>query len=127
MTAAMSIYRADFKPIVIYKTDDEKVEEIIRICARLNGVTPEQVKARGRKREVINARHLSRHFIHHYTNLSLRANVFKTSGINHSSVIHSLHTVSDWCDTDPQYKANFITAKNEIEAKFSRTTRQTRL
>lgn len=125
MNASLFIYRAAVKPIIRLKTDEEKIAYFIDLCASKNGVTPEQIKKRGRKREVANARHMARYFIYHYTSLSYLSTAYKTSGVNHTTVRTSLIVLSDLCQTDRQFKNTFDLINKEIASQFSPVEKRT--
>jgi len=118
MTAAMSIYRADFKPLIRIRSDEEKIAYFIDLCATKNGVTADQVKTKGRKREVANARHMARYFIYNYTGLSYLSTAHKTSGINHTTVRTSILVVGDLCQTDKNFRNTFELIYKEVSSQF---------
>lgn len=105
-------YRA--KNIVpnLIKLKDAQVDFVMFHGARINGVTPNDIKRKTRKHEIVYARHMIRWFLHKYTPLSHLQIVCETGGINHSTSIHSIITCEDLVETDKTYRHRF----NELHA-----------
>jgi len=120
MNAEFSIYRAEITPRPIRLNDDEKAAFIIDLCAKHNGVDPQLVRKKGKKREVSNAKHMARYFNHYFTTLTLLSNAKKTGAIDHSSTIWSLAVVSDLIDTERDFRNTFKAIEKEVVSRFSR-------
>jgi len=116
----MEVYRADLAERELALTESGKVTFILDTCANINSVTVKDIKTKGRKREIVYARHMARWFIHNYTSLSLKSNVRETSGINHTSALSSIRVVGDLVDTDRVYKNNFEQVLSIVEGRMKR-------
>lgn len=120
MNAALFIYRADVITFFPPFTEHEKADFIIEVCARHCGADKELVTKKGKKREVMNAKHLSRFFIHNFTTITLESNAHKTGAEDHSSTINSFRVVSDLCDTEKEFRLMFEGVEKEISSRLSR-------
>ena len=76
------------------------------------------LKAKTRKREVVQARQLSMYLAKHHTKSSLKSIGQHFGGRDHSTVIHSCQAVKDLMDTDLQFKKSV----DEIEKKIKLST-----
>jgi chromosomal replication initiator protein len=76
------------------------------------------LKAKTRKREVVQARQLSMYLAKHHTKNSLKSIGQHFGGRDHSTVIHSCQAVKDLMDTDMQFKKSV----DEIEKKIKLST-----
>lgn len=77
-------------------------------------VTVEALKAKTRKKEIVTARQVAMYFAKEFTSHSLKSIGYHFGGRDHSTVIHSVQTVSDLIDTDKKFKASI----QELQKKF---------
>ena len=77
-------------------------------------VTVESLKAKTRKKEIVTARQVAMYFAKEFTSHSLKSIGYHFGGRDHSTVIHSVQTVSDLIDTDKKFKASI----QELQKKF---------
>ena len=78
------------------------------------GISLELMKAKTRKKEVVTARQVAMYFAKEFTSHSLKSIGYHFGGRDHSTVIHSVQTVSDLIDTDKKFKASI----QELQKKF---------
>ncbi len=72
------------------------------------------LKAKNRKREIVQARQISMFFCKKYTKFSLATIGAETGGKNHATVLHSYKTVLNLAETDKTFKMYI----NDIEKKL---------
>ncbi len=77
-------------------------------------VTPESLRAKTRKKEIVIARQVAMFFAKEYTNHSLKVIGYHFGGRDHSTVIHAINSVNDMIDTDKR----FAESMREIEASL---------
>ncbi|MCC3157270.1 chromosomal replication initiator protein DnaA [Hymenobacter sp. 15J16-1T3B] len=73
------------------------------------------LKAKTRKKEVVTARQVAMYFAKEHTNHSLKSIGYHFGGRDHSTVIHSVQTVSDLIDSDKTFR----TTIQELRKKFT--------
>lgn len=79
-------------------------ERIMEIVAEKYGVTVSEILSRIRKKEVVEARHIFCTIMKKEFDYSLKSIGEMVSGRDHTTVIHSINTVKDRCDTEEGYK-----------------------
>jgi len=79
------------------------------------GVSLDLMKAKTRKKEVVTARQVAMYFAKEHTSHSLKSIGHNFGGRDHSTVIHSVQTVSDLIDSDK----NFRSIIQELRKKFA--------
>ncbi len=77
-------------------------------------VTPDSLRAKTRKKEIVIARQVAMFFAKEYTNHSLKVIGYHFGGRDHSTVIHAINSVNDMIDTDKR----FAESMREIEASL---------
>ncbi len=77
-------------------------------------VTPESLRAKTRKKEIVIARQVAMFFAKEYTNHSLKVIGYHFGGRDHSTVIHAINSVNDMIDTDKR----FAESMREMEASL---------
>jgi len=78
-------------------------KEIIERVIDLEGFTPDQVRLKCRKRELVFARQIAMYFSRKLTKVSL-ARTGSYFNQNHATVLHAIKTVNDLMDTDAEIK-----------------------
>ena len=79
----------------------------------------ELMKAKTRKREVVEARQIAMFLAKKHTDLSLKAIGFHFGKRDHSTVIHAITTVNDMMDTDRKFNATMQEIIGEFTKKAS--------
>lgn len=82
------------------------IEAIQKIVAEHLHVDVELLKAKTRKRMIVQARQIAMYFAKQLTQHSLKAIGLHFGGRDHSTVIHALQTVNDLIATDKNFKQN---------------------
>src|SRR5690606_21678518 len=80
------------------------VEEIQRVVCDYLKIPEDLVRARTRKREVVQARQIAMWFSKQLTSHSLKTIGLHFGGRDHSTVIHGIQSVEDQMDTDPSFR-----------------------
>ena len=75
--------------------------------------TPDNIKRRNRKREIVVARQTSMYLIKKNTSMSL-VSIGGIFGKDHTTVIHSIKTINDLLDTDPQMRQDITFLNNQL-------------
>ena len=91
------------------------VEDIQRITCDYFGVDEDLVRAKTRKREVVQARQVAMFFAKEYTDHSLKTIGSLFGGRDHSTVIHSINSVRDQQDTDGSFREKVTEVRRRIE------------
>jgi len=79
------------------------VEQIQQIVCEYFGIEEDLVRARTRKREVVQARQVAMYFSKIFTKHSLKTIGLKFGGRDHSTVIHGVQSIENQIDTDPRF------------------------
>ncbi len=93
------------------------VEEIRRITCEYLGVSEDLVLGRGRKREIVQARHVGMYFSKQLTGHSLATIGRYFGGKDHSTVIHACRGVENHMETDPNFRDTLKRIRREIEIR----------
>ena len=88
---------------------------IQKTVAAYFGVTVELLKDKTRKKEVVTARQVAMYFAKHHTSHTLKTIGFHFGGRDHTTVMHSVQTVSDLVDTDKKFREQVA----ELRKKFA--------
>ena len=80
------------------------VEEIQRVVCEYLKIPEDLVRARTRKREVVQARQVAMYYSKQLTRHSLKTIGLHFGGRDHSTVIHAVQSVEDQVDTDPSFR-----------------------
>ena len=93
------------------------VEEIRRITCEYLGVSEDLVLGRGRKREIVQARHVGMYFSKQLTGHSLATIGRYFGGKDHSTVIHACRGIENHMETDPNFRDTLKRIRREIEIR----------
>ncbi len=100
---------------VINEIDTEvSIDYIQKVVAEHFKLSPDLLKAKTRKKEVVEARQIAMFFSKKYTNLSLKSIGHHFGGRDHSTVIHAITTIEDLYGLERRTK----TLVNELQVKF---------
>ncbi len=91
------------------------IDFIQKTCAEYFSVPLDLLKAKTRKKEVVTARQVAMYFAKEHTSHSLKSIGHHFGGRDHSTVIHSVQTVSDLIDSDKNFRGQIV----ELRKKFA--------
>ena len=91
------------------------IEEIQRVVCEVLRIPEDLVRARTRKREVVQARQIAMWFSKQLTSHSLKTIGLHFGGRDHSTVIHGVQSVEDQIDTDPSFRETIETIKKKLD------------
>ena len=91
------------------------VEEIQHVVCDYLKIPEDLVRARTRKREVVQARQVAMYFSKQLTKHSLKTIGLHFGGRDHSTVIHAVQSVEDQIDTDPSFREMVGTISKKLE------------
>lgn len=90
------------------------IKHIIKVICKFFEIEIDVFQSKTQKGEVVTARQLSHFFAKKYTKISLAKIGNKIGGVGHATVLYSIKTVKNLCDTDTEYLKKFIEIKNKI-------------
>lgn len=93
------------------------IEEIQRITCEYFGIPEDQVRAKTRKREIVQARQVAMYFSKQMTQHSLKTIGLHFGGRDHSTVIHSCQSVENQIETDPTFNEMLEEIRHKIELR----------
>jgi chromosomal replication initiation ATPase DnaA len=102
----------------IIKDDRKKARIISRVVSEKFGIPEKDIKAKGRKAHIIEARQTMAYFIRMYTRLSLKAIALECGGFDHSTIIWSLEKTENILSYDNLFIAKFNEIKQRIESEL---------
>ncbi|AIZ64530.1 chromosomal replication initiation protein [Hymenobacter sp. DG25B] len=88
---------------------------IQKTVAEFFSISVDLLKDKTRKKEVVTARQVAMYFAKEHTNHSLKSIGYHFGGRDHSTVIHSVQTVSDLIDSDKQFRGQI----QDLRKKFT--------
>ncbi len=91
------------------------VEEIQRVVCDYLKIPEDLVRARTRKREIVQARQVAMYFAKQLTKHSLKTIGLHFGGRDHSTVIHAVQSVSDQIDTDPSFREMVSAVRKKLD------------
>ncbi|MBK0401972.1 chromosomal replication initiator protein DnaA [Adhaeribacter sp. BT258] len=110
----LELAKGALKHIIEDVETEVNLDFIQKTVAEYFNVTLDSLKAKTRKKEIVTARQVAMYFAKEYTSHSLKSIGYHFGGRDHSTVIHSVQTVSDLIDTDKKFKASI----QELQKKF---------
>lgn len=93
------------------------IEEIQRIVCEYFGVEEDLVRAKTRKREVVQARQVAMFFSKAFTQHSLKTIGLHFGGRDHSTVIHANQSVQNQIETNPSFRDTVEEIRRKIELR----------
>ncbi len=84
-------------------------------------VDEKKLRSRTRTRNVVQARQVAMYLCRKYTDETLQKIGKEFGGRDHSTVIHSIDTVEDLVDTDPQFRDRVQNLRNELDTGSPQT------
>ena len=91
------------------------IESIQSVVCDYLGISEDLVRARTRKREVVQARQVAMFFSKEITSHSLKTIGLHFGGRDHSTVIHAVRSVENQVDTDPQFREMVTAVRKKME------------
>lgn len=101
------------------KSHTQQLTEItLQSVQEVTGITAAQMKAIGKGREQVDARHIAMSLLHRHSSLGLKeiAAVFNR---DHSVVIHAKNKVEDMRDSDRRYQERYIIIEDLFLRRFA--------
>jgi len=93
------------------------IEQIQRLVCEYFGIEEDLVRAKTRKREVVQARQVAMYFCKRLTQHSLKTIGLHFGGRDHSTVIHANMSVENQMDTDPKFAEIIDEIANKIDLR----------
>ena len=93
------------------------IEEIQRITCQYFKIPEDQVRAKTRKREIVQARQVAMYFSKQFTQHSLKTIGLHFGGRDHSTVIHSCQSVENQIETDYKFREVLDEIRHAIELR----------
>ncbi|MCB0717368.1 MAG: chromosomal replication initiator protein DnaA [Bacteroidetes bacterium] len=93
------------------------IEEIQTVVCEYLGLPVDLVRAKTRKREVVQARQIAMYFSKELTQHSLKTIGLHFGGRDHSTVIHANQTVLNQVETDPTYRQIIDEIRHKLELR----------
>jgi len=94
------------------------IEAIQRIVAEYFVIEVDQLKAKTRRRQIVQARQIAMYFSKEMTRHSLKSIGLHFGGRDHSTVIHALQTVNDLISTDKYFKQSVTEIRKRISLEL---------
>jgi len=93
------------------------IEQIQRLVCEYFGIEEDLVRAKTRKREVVQARQVAMYFCKRLTQHSLKTIGLHFGGRDHSTVIHANMSVENQMETDPKFSEIIEEISNKIDLR----------
>lgn len=91
------------------------IEGIQRAVCEFFGLAEDLLRAKTRKQEVVNARHIAMYLAKELTNSSLKTIGLHFGGRDHSTVIHACQTIEDQIKTSEKFKDMLAQIRKKVE------------
>lgn len=115
----LDLARQMLKNFIKNNTREISIEAIQKIVCEHLSVPQELLKAKTRRREVVQARQISMYFAKELTKSSLKNIGMHFGGRDHSTVIHAVQTVNDLLSIDKEFKKHIEEIKKKINMNLS--------
>lgn len=100
-------------------TREITIDSIQQIVGDHLDIEVELMKAKTRKRDIVQARQIAMYFAKEMTQHSLKSIGYHFGGRDHSTVIHALQTVNDLIATDKYFKQNVSEIRKRISVEVN--------
>lgn len=110
----VELARSMLKNFVETVSREVTIDSIQKIVGEHLSIEVELMKAKTRKRDIVQARQIAMFFAKEMTRHSLKSIGLHFGGRDHSTVIHALQTVSDLIATDKYFKQNVTDIRKRI-------------
>ena len=91
------------------------IDYIQKTVAEYYHLSPDDLKAKTRKKEVVIARQVAMYFSKDYTNHSLKSIGYHFGGRDHSTVIHAVQSINDMIDVNANFKTNIDDLRKKLK------------
>lgn len=95
------------KNLIKERQPDYTIEQIIQIISDYFKIASKAIKAKTRKRDVVQARHIAMYFSKNLTKKSLSSIGAEFGGRDHSTVLHAMKTVKNLKETNKDFR-NYV-------------------
>lgn len=92
------------KNIIKEKKSEYTIAHVIEVISAYFDISEKAIKAKTRKRDVVQARHLAMYYSKHLTKKSLATIGSEFGGRDHSTVVHASKTVKNLQETDKDFR-----------------------
>ncbi len=113
----LELARETLKNIVHDIDSEVGIDYIQKTISEYFKIPIDQLKDKTRKKEIVLARQIAMYFAKDYTNHSLKTIGDHFGGRDHSTVIHAVQAVSDFCDTDASFKKTVEEIRKKLKLK----------
>lgn len=110
----LGLARSMLKNFVETVTREVTIDSIQQIVGEHFDIQVDQLKAKTRKRDIVQARQIAMYFSKEMTRHSLKTIGSYFGGRDHSTVIHALQTVNDLIATDKYFKQSVVEIRKRI-------------
>lgn len=104
--------------ICVEKRGSYFIKNIVEIVARQKRMTPERLKAKTRKREIVEARQLAMYLAKEYTTASLETIGSEIGSKDHATVLHACKVVNNLQQTYSDYRWVLYMLKEKVEIEI---------
>ena len=111
----LELARDVLKDIIKESRPQLTIETIQSVVCDYLGIPEDLVRARTRKREVVQARQVAMYFSKEITKHSLKTIGLHFGGRDHSTVIHGIRSVEDQIETDPSFREMVVAVRKKLE------------
>jgi chromosomal replication initiator protein len=114
----IDLTRSMLKNFVDKVTREITIDSIQSVVSEHLDVEVQMMKAKTRKREIVQARQIAMFFAKEFTKHSLKSIGSHFGGRDHSTVIHALQTVQDLMSTDKQFKKSVVEIRRKLNMEL---------
>ena len=93
------------------------IDYIQKTVAEYFHLSPDGLKAKTRKKEIVIARQVAMYFAKEYTNHSLKSIGYHFGGRDHSTVIHAVQAVNDMMDVNANFRHTIADLQDKLKIK----------
>ena len=113
----LELAKQTLKNIVHNIETEVGIDYIQKAVSEYFEVTPDDLKDKTRKKEIVIARQVAMFLSKEYTNHSLKAIGYHFGGRDHSTVIHAVQSVNDMMDTDANFKHSIEGMRRKLKMR----------
>lgn len=97
------------------RTDDERIEIAIHVCAAECGITVDAIKSGSRKDKIVNCRKHLAFYLYNYLKLSLKQIGVIMGGRDHTTILNLLNKFEEHMEYEPEFEQTWNTIHNLIK------------
>jgi len=106
--------KAALKDLIHSRPANLSIDHIQQVVCDYFEMNPDQILAKTRKREIVQARQIAMFFSRELTQNSLKTIGLQFGGRDHSTVLHSNRSVSNQMETNPQFREMVQQIRNSL-------------